>query len=114
LARPSNIATPPLSGGEGRTVEEAIAASEQWAEYTKGRGSDAFSAMLFPLAGLESDADYDFKVVTGFASMQDFGKGTDMYTGGGFLRADELFGRLVDCNSPRIYSLERVRLAAMP
>jgi hypothetical protein len=30
------------------------------------------------------------------------------------LRADELFGRLMTCNSPRIYNLERVRLAAMP
>jgi hypothetical protein len=115
---------PPESGGvamfedcsvhEGRTVPEAIAAAEQWTEYTKSRGSDAFSAFLFPLAGLENDSDYDFKVVTGFASMQDFGKGTDMHTGGGFLRAEELFGRLLDCNSARIYNLERVRLAAQP
>jgi hypothetical protein len=37
-----------------------------------------------------------------------------MYTGGGFLRAEELFGRLLDCNSARIYNLERVRLAAQP
>jgi len=67
-----------------------------------------------PLAGLADDADYDFKVVTGFYSMQAFGRGTDMYTGGGFLRAEGLFGRLLTCNSPRIYRLERVRLAAMP
>lgn len=99
---------------EGRTVPEAIAAATQWAEYTKARGPETFSAFLFPLAGLENDADYDFKVVTGFDSMQAFGRGTDMYTGGGFLRAEELFGRLLTCNSPRIYRLERVRLAAPP
>jgi hypothetical protein len=97
---------------EGRTVPEAIAAATQWAEYANARGPEAFSAFLFPLAGLANDADYDFKVITGFASMQDFGKGTDMYTGGGFQRAEELFGRLLTCNSPRIYNLERVRLAA--
>lgn len=97
---------------EGRTAGEAIAALEQWAEYTKSRGSDAFSALLFPLAGLGNDADYTFKLVTGFDSMQEFGKGTDMYTGGGFMRAEELFGRLLDCNSARVYTLDRVRLAA--
>jgi hypothetical protein len=99
---------------EGRTVPEAMAAATQWAEYTKSRGSETFSAFLFPLAGLAGDADYTMKVVTGFESMEAFGRGTDMYTGGGFLRADELFGRLMTCNSPRIYNLERVRLAAMP
>jgi hypothetical protein len=99
---------------EGRTVPEAIAAATQWAEYTKSRGPEAFSAFLFPLAGLEGDADYDFKIVTGFDSMEAFGRATDMYTGGGFMRAEELFGRLLTCNSPRIYNLERVRLAAMP
>jgi hypothetical protein len=100
---------------DGRTVGEAIAAATQWVEYTKARGApDGFSAFLFPLAGLEGDADYDFKVVTGFDSMQAFGRATDLYTGGGFLRAEELFGRLLTCNSPRVYTLERVRLAATP
>lgn len=113
---------PPENGGiamfedctvrEGRTADEAIGALMQWAEYTKGRGSDAFSAVLFPLAGLENDADYSFKLVTGFNSMEAFGKGVDMYTGGGFMRAEQLFGRLLDCNSARVYTLERVRLAA--
>jgi len=115
-------ATPPPQNGvamfedctvrEGRTVPEAIAALGQWTEYTKSRGSDAFSALLFPLAGLGNDADYSFKLVTGFDSMATFGKGTDMYTGGGFLRAEELFDRLLDCNSARVYTLDRVRLAA--
>jgi hypothetical protein len=99
---------------EGRTAGEAIAALGQWAEYTKGRDSNPFSALLFPLAGLGNDADYTFKLVTGFESMEAFGKGTDMYTGGGFMRAEELFGRLLDCNSARVYTLDRVRLAAAP
>ena len=97
---------------EGRTDSEALAALRQWSEYAKSHGADAFSAVLFPLAGLGNDAHYTFKLVTGFDSMDAFGKGTDMYTGGGFMRADELFGRLLDCNSPRVYTLERVRLAA--
>jgi hypothetical protein len=97
---------------EGRTAEEAIAAFGQWAEYKKGRGFDEFNAILFPLAGLTNDADYTFKAVTGFDSMAAFGKSVDMYTGGGFMRAEELFGRLLDCNSARVYTLDRARLAA--
>jgi hypothetical protein len=67
-----------------------------------------------PERGIAMFEDYDFKVVTGFDSMEAFGRATDMYTGGGFMRAEELFGRLLTCNSPRIYNLERVRQAAMP
>jgi hypothetical protein len=118
----NQLAAPPPQNGlamfedctvrDGRTVPEAIAALEQWAEYTKSRGSDAFSALLFPLAGLGSDADFTFKLVTLFDSMEAFGRGADMYTGGGFLRAEELLGRLLDCNSARVYTLDRVRLTA--
>jgi hypothetical protein len=97
---------------ENRTVPEVMAANEQWAEYWKTNGTDQFIALLFPLAGLAGDADYDFKVVTGWESMEAFGKATDVYTGGGFLRGEELFSRLVTCNSPRIYTLERVRAPA--
>jgi hypothetical protein len=97
---------------EGRTADEALGAIEQWNDYTKSRGGDAFSAVLFPLAGLGNEADYTFKIVTGFNSMEAFGKGLDMYTGGGFMLAEQLFSRLLECNSPRVYTLERVRLAA--
>ena len=74
-----------------------------------------FAAMLFGLAGLpEEDADYTFKEVEGFESIEAYGKYTDVYTGGGFLRAEELFGRLLECNSARVYALNRVRLAEAP
>jgi hypothetical protein len=99
---------------EGRTAEEAIAALSQLSEYDVKRGSDAFSAVLFPLAGLPNDAHYTFKHVSGSASMDAFGKEVDAYTAGGFRRAEELLGRVVDCNSARVYTLERVRLAAPP
>ena len=99
---------------EGRTADEAIAALGQVAEYMAGRGSDAFSAVLFPLAGLPNNAHYTFKHVIGSASMDAFGKDVDAYTAGGFRRVDELLGRVVDCNSARVYTLERVRLAAPP
>ncbi len=99
---------------EGRTVPEAIAALTQWGEYLAGRGTDPFSALLFGLAGLAGDAKFTFKSIEGFDSIQAYGKYTDVYTGGGFLRAEELLDRLLDCNSARVYTLSRVRLAAPP
>jgi hypothetical protein len=83
-------------------------------EYFGGRGVEAFSALLFPLAGLPNDAHYTFKEVLGFDSMQTYGKDTDIYTGCGFRRVDELLGRIVECNSPRVYRTELVRLATPP
>ena len=116
--------TPPPASGvatfrdctvrDGRTVEEAITALGQVGEYFAGRGSDTFSAILFPLAGLPNDAHYTFKAVEGFDSMQSFGKNADLYTGGGFIRVEELLGRILECNSARVYTLERVRQAAEP
>ena len=99
---------------DGRTVEEAITALGQVGEYFRGRGVEAFSAMLFPLAGLPNDAHYAFKEVLGFDSLQTYGKDTDIYTAGGFRRVDELLDRILECNSPRVYTLERVRLATPP
>jgi hypothetical protein len=97
---------------DGRTVPEAIEALGQWSEYVKGQGADPFSAILFGLGGLPDEDDYTFKSVEGFESMEALGQFMDLYTGGGFLRAEEIFGRLIECDSPRIYALSRVRLAA--
>lgn len=99
---------------DGRTVPEAITALGQVDEYFTGRGSDAFEAILFSLGGQPNDAHYTFKEVVGFASMDAYGKDIDVYTAGGFQRVDELLGRLIDCNSARVYTLERVRQAAEP
>jgi hypothetical protein len=99
---------------EGRTVPEAFDAVGKYAEYIASRGSDVFVSVLFPLGGQTDDYKYSFKLVEGHESMQAFGAATDVYTGGGFMRAEELLGRLLDCNSPRVYTLELVRQAAAP
>jgi hypothetical protein len=99
---------------DGRTVPEALAALGQWSEYRTANGSDIFTAALFPLAGESDEADYDFKVVEGFGSIREAGRYLDQYTAGGFRRRNELFDRLLECDSPRVYALDRVRLAAQP
>ncbi len=99
---------------DGRTIPEAITALQEWSKYLAEHGSNPFAALLFGLAGLANDDDFTFKSVEGFDSIESYGKYTDVYTGGGFIRADELLGRVLDCNSARVYSLNRVRAAAAP
>jgi hypothetical protein len=68
--------------------------------------------VFFPIAGEEPDATFDFKTIEGYETIQSYGQMLDVITRGGYQRADELFGRLLDCNSPRVYLFDLVRSAA--
>jgi hypothetical protein len=115
---------PPESGGltmfrnctirEGRTGAEAIAALTEWSSYVAERGHAGFDAVLFPLAGESPDADYSFKAVHGFGSVGEMGRAIDLYTTGGAQRSNEILGRVIDCDSPRVYLGNRVWTAAQP
>jgi len=95
----------------GRTPAEAIAARREWSDYMVGRGDDGFSGVMFPLAGESPDADYTYKAIHGFASVEQLGKSVDLYTTGGVQRQNQILGRVVDCDSPRLYLSHRVRQA---
>jgi hypothetical protein len=99
---------------DGRTVPEALDALGQWSEHTAGLGASPFTAALFALGGLTDEQEYTFKAVEGFDSMEALGEFMDVYTAGAFMRAEEIFGRIMECNSPRIYMLTRVRAATPP
>ena len=115
---------PPPAGGvtmftnctlhAGRDAGEALAALGQWGNYLAENGQDVFAAVLFPLAGERGDAHWNFKAVEGYSSVEAFGKATDFVSSGGFRKADELFSRVVDCDSARVYSTNRVRSPAAP
>lgn len=115
---------PPENGGltmfrdckihDGRTAGEAIAALRQWSDYLAERGHSGFDAVLFPLMGESPDADFSFKSVHGFASVEEMGRSIDLYTTGGVQRSNEILGRVIDCDSPRTYLSDRVRAAAQP
>ncbi len=75
-------------------------------------GIEADHYVLFPAFGERSDAKYDFKWVT-TRTWDAFGKSYDQYgTGGGWMKARELFEGLLDCDSSRVYVSERVRRLA--
>jgi hypothetical protein len=97
---------------EGRTADEAITALGQWREYLVANGVNEFNAVFFPIAGEEPDAEYSFKSIEGYETIQSYGRALDVITRGGYVRAEELFGRLLDCDSPRVYLFDLIRAAA--
>ena len=115
---------PPEAGGllgfrnctlhEGRIAQEVGPAIAQWGNYLAENGHDGFDGMLFPVAGERPDATYHFKTVHGFSSPVAYGEFMDIVTGGGLQVAQNLFGRLMDCDSPRIYAMTNVRVSAQP
>lgn len=94
---------------KNRTGEEAFAALREWSKFLADKGLDIPSWVLFPVAGETSDAKYSFKYVTGYGQPQGFGKLFEAYDA---QKAQQLFSRLLDCNSDRIYVMNPVRVAA--
>lgn len=97
---------------EGRKLPDALAAIDAWIAYGKEHGIASDNFLLFPTFGETHDAKYSFKWVT-TASWDNWGKAYDQHgTGGGWLKAMDLFGGLLDCDSGRIYVSQRVRQMA--
>lgn len=94
-----------------RTVQEALAAHGQWGNYLAENGSDVFMGALIPIAGEDPDADYDYKSIAGFDSAEAYGQFLGTIVPGGLQRAGQLFGRLTDCDTSRIYLSNQVRAA---
>ena len=96
---------------KGRTVKEAVGAIREWVKYREAAGTDAARWLFFPAYGESSDADYDFKWVTGYPSYDAFGRAFDQFgTGGGYRKYREIFGRLMTCDAARLYDVTAVRV----
>ena len=97
---------------EGRKFPDALAAVNAWIAWEKEHGVESDNYVLFPAFGETSDAKYSFKWVT-TATWEAFGKSYDQYgTGGGWMKARDLFDGLLDCDSGRVYVSQRVRRMA--
>ncbi len=98
---------------DGMRVEEAVDLLKQWGAYQGGLGMKGGNWMFFPHYGENPEASYDFKLVSTDASYAEMGKRVDQFwaDGGGNDKARELaFGR-ISCDTPRLYSTTRHRLA---
>jgi hypothetical protein len=97
---------------ENRTLNDAVAAFNEWFDFEAGLGVDTGHLMLVPIAGLASDDTYDFKWVIGFRSYAAYGAAADpMIQRGGAGRFDQIFENVMTCDSPRVYSMELERVS---
>ena len=88
---------------------EALAAHTQWGNYVAENGTEVFMGAIFPVAGEDPAAEYDYKAVTGFSSAVNYGDYLATVIPGGLQRSNQLFGRVTDCDSPRLYQSIEVR-----
>ena len=91
-------------------MEDALAAVDEWVAYLGTTGSTSAHWLLFPAYGERSDARYNFKWAVGYASYPAFGRDYDQLTSGNSLdKYNELFGGMMECDSPRLYSVRTIR-----
>jgi hypothetical protein len=95
---------------EGRIGPEARAAIVEWSDYLAANGVDSGHWILRPAAGEEIDADYTFKWVRSYPSWEELGEYFELFfNGGGFQRLQQISGRVMSCDSPRVYNTRIVR-----
>jgi hypothetical protein len=94
----------------GVPLDDALAGVDEWVSYVGTTGSTSAHWLLFPAYGERSDARYHFKWAIGYASYPAFGRDYDQLTSGASLdKYNELFGGVMECDSPRLYSVRTIR-----
>ena len=98
---------------EGRTRGEGAGAVREWVDYLTGKGSRSSHWLMVPGPGEATDADYSFKWMTIHSSWVSAGGEFEMaLNDGGLGMRGEILGRVMSCDSPRIYNTTFVREAA--
>ncbi len=96
---------------EGARYEDVVAATNEWVGILEEAGSPASMYHWYPVFGTGED-DIGWKVITAYPNHAEFGKNYDrMGNGGLYIKSQELFGDLVDCDIARVYNVELRRSA---
>jgi hypothetical protein len=88
---------------EGKTLDDFMAAQDAWNKHADEAGFETAEWILFPVAG-GGDVDYDFKHVTSESNHTAVGANWQLYADGHYDISNELYGEVVECDSPRVYS----------
>ena len=95
---------------ENRTGPEAASAIREWIDYLTENGSNSTHTLLLPGPGEAADADYSFKWMSSYSSYVSLGREYELsFNNGGIGTRNDLFGRLMTCDSSRIYNASFVR-----
>ena len=93
---------------DGRTVDEALAALEEWGAYRDATGSPGGMFVWFPAYG-DGEADYTFKLLNSHRSAEAFGDFWQWFVdNAAYRKQGELLGGLLSCDVPRMYGAELV------
>jgi len=103
---------------EGKTVQDAMAAHNEWVKHLNDNGSKAGLWVFWPGFGSNEKGDdigpsgisYDYKIVGAHPDMRSIGADWESFTnGGGWRKAQELTNGVLQCDSPRVYSSKNIR-----
>lgn len=95
---------------ENRTRPEGASAIREWVDYLTENGSNSSHSLLLPGPGEAADADYSFKWLKSYSSYVSLGRDFEIgLNNGGIGTRNELFERLISCDSSRIYNGSFVR-----
>ncbi len=96
--------------GEDHTVPDAMAVHRAWAKHLDSIGSKAGMWAFFPGAG-QNNPDWDYKIVMSHPDYISYGADWENFTNGqGWRKAMEMgSGKVVSCDSPRVYHSVTVR-----
>jgi hypothetical protein len=93
---------------EGRTIDEYMAAQEEWKAYADEHGFTGGTWIWWPVYG-ESDNDYDFKIVSSADDHAAMGANWQLFSEGHYAKSNELFDDIVNCDIGRVYDGRTVR-----
>jgi len=98
---------------DGASIDAVDAAMRRWTATMAEAGSETASFYWFPVYG-GGDEDFDFKWVEAFADYSAWGADYDLWGNGEMaMRWQSEFGRLIDCDSARVYDYRARRIAGM-
>jgi hypothetical protein len=92
-----------------RSMDDAIATATAVSELEGAWNLGDAHALLVPVAGETSDADYDFKWVSYYPSVQAFGSLFDHYAAGAVQTVEQMVDPVMACDSSRMYSVTVAR-----
>lgn len=99
---------------EGSTVMDAMAVHQAWSNHLDAIGSKAGMWAFFPAAG-QNNPEWDYKVVVSHPDYISYGADWENFTNGqGWQKAMQMgSGKVVNCDSPRVYHSATVRDAGI-
>jgi len=96
---------------EGYRYSDVKAAELKWMEHLGKSGSKAAYYHWMPMFG-GGDADFDYKVVSAYASFEEVGSDIENFANeGGRDVSRDVFARIDDCDDARVYLVESIRSA---